>query len=150
MRDFRREGSISNSDIGGSLEKKAQKVLVGNGLRLQADHKVLCGLRARRKNHACDLGSKIPNGIVECKSHTWTSGGSVPSAKMTNRAEAVFYFQMAPRDYRKIFKRSIRSGSEETLPASFLREHPRMIPPEVEFWALDGVGDELVVYEVWR
>lgn len=150
MRDFQREGSISNSHVGRSFEEKSQKVLAREGLRMEPDHKVPCGLGARRKNHAFDLGSEIPKVIVECKSHTWTSGGNVPSAKMTNWAEAMFYFSMAPRDYRKIFivERSIRSGSDETLLGYFLRTRSHMIPPDVEFWELDSDSDELTVYEV--
>jgi len=85
---------------------------------------------------------------VECKSHTWTSGGNVPSAKMKNWAEAMFYFHMAPSDYRKIFvvERSVRPGRSESLLAYFLRTQAHMIPHDVEFRELDG--DELTVHEV--
>jgi len=67
---------------------------------------------------------------------------------MKNWAEAMFYFHMAPSDYRKIFvvERSVRPGRSESLLAYFLRTQAHMIPHDVEFRELDG--DELTVHEV--
>lgn len=148
MSNFQREGSTSNSHVGRAFEERARKVLAKHGLRLEADHKVPCGLGPVRKNHAFDLGAGNPRVIVECKSHTWTSGGNVPSTKTKNWAEAMFYVHMAPPNYRKIFvvERSVRPDRPESLLAYFLRTQAHMIPPDVEFRELDG--DELIVHEV--
>ena len=75
MNNFQREGSTSNSHVGRAFEERARKALAEHGLRLESGHKVPCGLGPVRKNHAFDLGSGDPKVIVECKSHTWTSGG---------------------------------------------------------------------------
>lgn len=127
---------------------RARKVLAKCGLRLTPDHRVPCGLGKLRRKHSFDLGSEDPKVIVECKSHTWTSGGNVPSAKMKNWAEAMFYSHMAPQDYRKIFfvERSVHRGRSESLLSYFLRTRAHMIPADVECWELDG--DELVVHKV--
>ncbi len=148
MNNFQREGSTSNAHVGRAFEERARKVLAEHGLRLESGHMVPCGLGPVRKNHAFDLGSGSPKVIVECKSHTWTSSGNVPSAKMKNWAEAMFYFHMAPPDYRKIFvvERSVRPGRPESLLTYFLRTQAHMIPPDVEFRELDG--DDLIVHEV--
>ena len=148
MSNFQRQGSTSNSHVGRAFEERARKILAEHGLRLEAGHKVPCGLGQVRKIHTFDLGSGNPKVIVECKSHTWTSGGNVPSAKMKNWAEAMFYFHMAPRNYRKIFvvERSLRPGRPESLLAYFLRTQAHMIPPDLEFRELDG--NELIVHEV--
>ena len=148
MNNFQRDGTTSNSHVGREFEERVRTVLAEHGLRLDFGHKVPCGLGAVLKNHAFDLGSRSPKVIVECKSHTWTSGGNVPSAKMKNWAEAMFYFHMAPPDYRKIFivERSVRPGRPESLLAYFLRTQAHMIPPDVEFWELND--DELIVHEV--
>ena len=150
MSSFQRDGSISNSQIGRAFEKRVQKFLAERGVRLELNHKVSCGLDRVRKNHAFDLGSESPKVIVECKSQTWTAGGNVPSAKMKNWAEAMFYFHMAPPNYRKIFfvERSVRAGRNETLLGYFLRTRTHMIPADVEFWELDRYSDELIVHEV--
>ncbi len=150
MSNFQRDGATSNSHVGRAFEERAWKVLAEHGLRLESNHRVPCGLGMVRKSHAFDLGAESPRVIVECKSHTWTSGGNVPSAKMKDWAEAMFYFHMAPRDYRKIFfvERSLRPGRSESLLSYFLRTQSHMIPPDVEFWELDGDGDELIVHEV--
>ena len=147
MSNFQRDGATSNSHVGRAFEEPARKILAKNGLQLESDHRVSCGLSTVRKSHAFGLRAESPKVIVECKSHTWTSGGNVPSAKMKNWAEAMFYFHMAPRDYRKIFfvERSLRPGRSERLLSYFLRTQAHMIPPDVEFWELDG--DELIVHE---
>ena len=149
MNNFQREGSASNSHVGRAFEERARKVLAEHGLPLESDHKVPCGLGAVRKSHAFDLGSESLRVIVECKSHAWTSSGNVPSAKMKNWAEAMFYFHIAPRDYRKIFfvERSLRPGRSESLLSYFLRTQAHMIPLDVEFWELDGDSGELIVHE---
>lgn len=75
MSNFQREGSSSNSNVGRDFEARAQKVLVAHGLRLESGYKVPCGLGVVRKDHAFDFGSENPKVIVECKTHTWTTGG---------------------------------------------------------------------------
>ncbi|WP_340160744.1 hypothetical protein [uncultured Hoeflea sp.] len=149
MSNFQREGSISNAHVGHAFELRAKAVLEAHGLALELNHKVLCGLGENRKKHAFDLGSEEPKVIVECKSQTWTSGGNVPSAKMKNWAEAMFYFHMAPVEYRKIFfvERSLRTGREETLLGYFLRTQAHMIPADVELWELDQSSDALDIYQ---
>lgn len=147
MSNFQRDGSISNSHVGREFELRAQEILADRGLLLETDHKVPCGLGTPRKDHAFDLGSEHPKVIVECKSHTWTSGGNVPSAKLTNWAEAMFHFHMAPPEYSKIFiaERSVRTGRDETLLGYFLRTRAYMIPPDVECWELGRNSDDLIV-----
>ena len=148
--NFQRDGSISNAHVGRDFENRARVTLASHGMPLSANHKVLCGLDGRpKKAHSFDLGSESPKAIVECKAQTWTSSGNVPSAKMKNWAEAMYYFHMAPCDYRKIFlvERSVRPNrGGESLLSYFLRTQAHMIPTDVECWELDG--EELVVHEV--
>ena len=148
MTNFQRDGSISNSHVGRAFELRAQQVLAAQGLHVALNHKVPCGLGNIRKDHAFDLGSDDPRVIIECKSQTWTAGGNIPSAKMKNWAEAMFYFHMAPADYRKIFfvERSVRAGRAETLLAYFRRTQAHMIPPDVEFWELHSETAQLKIY----
>jgi len=48
--------------------------------------------------HAFDPGSEAPPVIAGCKSHIWTKRDLVPSAKMKNWAEAMFYVPHGPAD----------------------------------------------------
>ncbi|OWY18161.1 hypothetical protein B6V73_05675 [Thioclava sp. JM3] len=149
MSNFQRVGSISNSHVGRAFELRAQKILAAHGLSLELSHKVPCGLCNLKKDHTFDLGSETPKVIVECKSQTWTASGNVPSAKMKNWAEAMFYFHMAPPEYRKIFfvEMSLRAGREETLLGYFRRTQAHMIPHDIEFWELPRDTDEPVIHE---
>jgi len=146
--NFQRDGSTSNAHVGREFEQRAQKALFAQrGIWLTPNHRVPCGLGKKTKEHSFDLGSEEHKVIVECKSHTWTSGGNVPSAKMKNWAEAMFYFHMAPQDYRKIFivERSLRHGRCESLLKYFLRTQFHMIPEDVECCELKG--DKLSVHK---
>lgn len=91
MTNFQREGSISNAHVGRDFEARARVILAAHGIPLQMNHKVPCGLGNDKKLHTFDLGLADPPVIVECKSQTWTKGDVVPSAKMKNWAEAMFY-----------------------------------------------------------
>ena len=151
MQTYQRKGSSSNSQVGLEFELRAKKVLADHGIKLSRNHQVLCGLNEILKSHTFDLGTECPNKIiVECKTHTWTASGNVPSAKMKNWAEAMFYFHMAPSDYRKIFivERSVRRDRKESLLRYFLRTQAHMIPTDVEFWELDNESDEVTFVKV--
>lgn len=147
MTNFQREGSISNAHVGRDFEARARAILAAHGIPLQMNHKVPCGLGNNKKLHTFDLGSEDPPVIVECKSQTWTRGDVVPSAKMKNWAEAMFYFHMAPPMYRKIFfvEQSLRVRTGESLLTYFRRTQSHMIPPDVEFWELPRDSDKVEI-----
>lgn len=147
MTNFQREGAISNAHVGRDFETRAQAVLAAHGIVLERDHKVPCGLGNNKKMHTFDLGSDQPPVIVECKSQTWTAGDKVPSAKMKNWAEAMFYFHMAPPHYRKIFfvEQSLRIRTGESLLKYFRRTQSHMIPHDVEFWELPRDSDDVLI-----
>jgi hypothetical protein len=129
MNNFQREGSISNAHVGRDFEARSRTILAAHGILLGVNYKVPCGLGSNKKMHTFDLGSEDPPVIVECKSQTWTKGDVVPSAKMKNWAEAMFYFHMAPPIYRKIFfvEQSLRVRTGESLLVYFRRTQSHMI-----------------------
>lgn len=87
-----------------------------------------------------DLGSSSPPVLVECKSHRWTSGGNVPSAKITVWNEAMYYFHLAPPEYRKIMfvLRDYSDKRKETLAQYYIRNHGHLIPDDVEIVEFNG------------
>ena len=148
MTNFQRVGSISNAHVGHDFEVTAQRVLLAKGLAVGLCHTVLLGVANQKKLHDFDLGSEKPKVLVECKSHTWTAGDKVPSAKMINWSEAMYYFSIAPNEYRKVFfvQRSIRRSTGETLASYYRRTKFHLVPPEVEFWEYDLDSEELFVF----
>lgn len=144
MGNFQRTGSISNAHVGKEFEKTALRFFSGAGIDLTMNHSIPVGIEEQKKNHAFDLGSESPKIIVECKSHTWTSGNNVPSAKMTVWNEAMYYFSAAPLEYRKIFfvlrDESISRG--ETLAEYYIRTYGHLIPSNVEIWEYDMDSEE--------
>ena len=138
--NFQRLGSTSNSHVGRAFEERVRKALAKRGLQLTPDHKVPCGLDSVRKNHSFDLGSENPRVIVECKSHTWTSGGNIPSAKITVWNEAMLYFLLAPKRYRKILfvLRDFSERRGQTLAEYYIRNYGHLIPDDVEVLEYGG------------
>ena len=96
-----RVGSVNNSRVGADFELVALKFFEKRGIRLSRNFAVDVGL-SHKKKHCFDLGSANPKIIVECKSHKWTTGANVPSAKMTIWNEAMYSFHLAPKNFRKI------------------------------------------------
>src|SRR3989442_5845337 len=93
-----RVGSVSNSKVGADFELVALKFCEKRGIKLSRNFAVDVGLSLKKK-HCFDLGAANPKIIVECKSHKWTAGANVPSAKMTVWNEAMYYFHLAPKRF---------------------------------------------------
>ena len=101
VNNFQKIGSVSNAHVGSDFEKVAQEYFGRQGIVLRKGHSVQIGFSSKR-DHKFDLRADKPPMLVECKAHTWTAGGNVPSAKITVWNEAMLYFSLAPSDCRKI------------------------------------------------
>ncbi len=133
---FQRVGSKSNAQVGRDFENSALKFFSAEGLALKRDVKIEVGVGSIKKEHAFDLGCKNKNIIVECKSHKWTSGENVPSAKLTAWNEAMYYFAASPNSFRKIMfvLYDYSEKRNETLAQYYLRMYKHLVPNDVEFW----------------
>ena len=139
MANFQRIGSVSNARVGSDFENVAASVLAEAGIVVEKNFSVDVGINEKKKAHNFDLGAINPPILVECKSHRWTSGNNVPSAKMTVWNEAMYYFATAPRKYRKILfvLRDIRAKTGESLAEYYVRTYRHLIPSGVEVWEYD-------------
>lgn len=134
-----RAGSKSNAQIGREFELKALEFFESKGIKLKVNAKVPIGVDERTKVHVFDLGSEESKIIIECKSHKWTSGGNVPSAKFSVWNEAMLYFIASPEGYRKIMfvLKDYCPKRKETLAEYYIRTYFHLIPQDVEFWEYD-------------
>ncbi len=139
-KNFQRIGSASNTQAGSDFEIAARTFFSQQGISLVKNFSVPVGVGEAKKMHRFDLGSENPRVLVECKSHTWTQGGDMPSAKMTAWNEAMYYFHIAPANYRKIFFVLKHSRREQSLAAYYLRTHGHLVPDGVELWEFDLEG----------
>jgi len=135
MAKHQRKNAASNTQVGIDFEILTMGYFKKSIPDLTMPYWIPIG-HIRQKEHKFDLGSSEQKVIIECKSHTWTKGGNVPSAKLTTWDQAMLYFFLAPRGYRKIFvvKRDLNPKTEESLAAYYIRTHSHVIPDEVEFW----------------
>jgi hypothetical protein len=136
---FQRIGAISNAHVGSDFERLASSYFLSQGIILEPNHKELLGIGDKKKYHSFDLGSHTQKIIVECKSHRWTVGSKVPSAKLTVWNEAMYYFHLVQNDYRKIMfvlKHECTARSM-TLATYYLKTFSHLIPDGVEFWEYD-------------
>ena len=144
-RPHQRVGAVSNAHVGRDFERVALEYFKGQGIELTRDLPIELGLNSK-KIHRFDLGSNDPKVLVECKSHRWTTGDKVPSAKVTVWNEAMYYFHLAPREYRKCFfvLHHLRSGGGESLLDYYRRMYSHLIPDDVEFFEWDELSGALV------
>jgi hypothetical protein len=136
---FQRVGSVSNARVGSDFETVAQRFYALSGVELERSHRVEVGIGKAKKLHAFDLGCSKKKWLVECKSHRWTAGHNIPSAKLTVWNEAMYYFHAAPPEYRKILfvLRDLRRGTGEALSSYYLRTYSHLVPEGVEVWEYD-------------
>ena len=139
--NFQRAGSVSNAHVGRAFELLAQQVLLSESIKVAQDYPLELGVGRAKKYHAFDLGCAKQKIIVECKSHRWTSGDKVPSAKLTVWNEAMYYFHLAPLDYRKIMFVSHHVSEKRGISlAEYYREkYYHLIPEDVEFWEFNEI-----------
>jgi hypothetical protein len=135
---FQRKGSQSNTQVGMDFEAKTQEFFKKLGMQLTPKYAVEIGINSR-KNHQFDFGNGQKRILVECKAHTWTEGENVPSAKITTWDQAMFFFHVAPRDYRKILfvQKDFSIKRNETLGHYYIRTNYHLIPADVEIWEFD-------------
>jgi hypothetical protein len=139
-----RVDAISNAHVGREFEAHAREFFASQGIELEPHHKVKIGAGDLKKDHKFDLGCAERKIIVECKSSRWTRTSNIPSAKLTVWNEAMYYFSLAPNDYRKVMfvlrheceKRSV------TLAAYYLKNYGHLIPDGVEFWEYDETAQD--------
>jgi hypothetical protein len=143
--NYQRKNSTSNTHVGRDFERAVARLLTKEFGKLESPFIIDIG-HVRKKKHKFDFGSASKRIIVECKSHTWTESGNVPSAKVTTWDQAMLYFYLAPRRYRKILcclhNRNQKNG--QTLGTYYARLKEHLIPDEVEIWEIDPDGSRIV------
>ena len=137
---------MSNRERGEAFARRVGEYLAREGFLVEPEHGVEVGLNTlRKKLHRFDYGNDSL--LVECKYYDWTAGGNNPSAKISTLNEAMMYFHMAPKSYRKMLfisatkKKGVRKP--ETFAEYYVRMHGHFIPDDVEVFEFSA--DELSV-----
>jgi len=132
------EGSISNAHVGREFEQRVFDYFKREISDLRLNFPIEVG-HSQKKLHSFDMGSDSEKVIIECKSHTWTKGNNVPSAKLTTWDQAMLYFHLSPKSYRRMFVvlKDLNDRTDESLLEYYLRLHSHLIPEGVEFWEWD-------------
>lgn len=140
---FQRIDAISNAHVGRHFEDLAHDFFFRQGINLEFGFKIPLG-HSRRKDREFDLGASEPAFLIECKSHRWTVGGNVPSAKMTVWNESMYYFHLAPRNFRKVmfvlYDLDARRGL--SLAEYYVRNYGHLIPEGIEIIEYNDVTDD--------
>ena len=120
------------------------------GLSVESEYEVLVSNNGKHKKvHRFDWGNESV--VVECKAYNWTSGGNIPSAKMSTANEALLYLIAAPSSFRKILfmleTRSRSKGRQETLAEYYVRTYKHLFPEELEVLQLNF--SDISVKNLW-
>jgi hypothetical protein len=89
------------------------------------------------------------NVLVECKCHKWTDGNNAPSAKMSIWNEAMFYFRLAPKKFRKILfvLRASNPKNGKTLTEYYIENYYHFIPKDVIFYEYSEQNGGCKIYD---
>lgn len=138
----------SHVERGTAFQELAGRVLGARfGCTFRLEEMIAIGSPA--KNHRFDLVSTDRQFVGECKSFSWTSGGNMPSAKITTVNEAVFYLSLlSTESYRFVtMRRDIRPGSGESLASYYWRTNRHLLGGvdileiDAESGAVEVIGD---------
>ena len=113
---------------------------------LEKQKKVEIGFEEKRE-HRFDLGNS--NYLIECKAYEWTKDNNSPSAKLSTLRETLYYFFLAPKNYKKILvlkKSGVKNG--ETVLDYFIRLNYHLIPRDVEIFEIDMDKKLLIKKEI--
>lgn len=149
MSNFQRKNSISNAHVGKYFEEKIQRYFASKGVNLEKNIKLDIGINSKKKKHAFDLGNIDSKIIIECKSHKWTEGNKVPSAKLTVWNEAMFYFSLIPKNYKKMFfvLKDYSKSRNKTLAEYYVDRNEHLIPSGVEIWEfIENTSEAFKIY----
>jgi hypothetical protein len=140
---------ISNYISGRVFENCIKKYFDNSKLLLRQNFSISVGHKSKpkvKKDHSFDLGSEAHKILVECKSHRWTVGKNIPSAKLSVWNEAIYYFDLAPDEYQKwlIVLHSQREHQGESLLSYYKRIYAHLIPSNVELFEFDPVSSKFI------
>lgn len=138
-RPFQRKGAKSNTQVGNDFEIVVQQYFESQGLYVDSNVPIDIGINEVKKAHKFDLVDKSSKVLIECKAHTWTEGGNIPSAKMTTWNQAMYYFYAAPSGYRKILLvlKDVCQRRKISLGQYYIQTNLHLIPNDVEIWEFD-------------
>ncbi len=144
MTNHQRVGSISNAHVGREFEAAALEYFYQvEKLQLTPSFSIDLGVAgAKSKAHRFDLGSHHPALLIECKSHNWTVTGNMPSAKVTVWNEAMYYFSLAPKNFRKVLfvlEAHHPLQEPETLAKYYTRINSHLIPSDVSIFEYNHI-----------
>lgn len=134
----------------GSRFEEVAKLLLEEYLqeKLEEQKKVEIGFE-EKKEHRFDLGNS--NYLIECKAFEWTAKDNNPSGKFSTLRETLYYFLLAPKEYKKILvlkKSRVKNG--ETVLDYFIRLNYHLIPKDVEIFEIDMDKRLIVKKEVGK
>ena len=152
INNFQRSGSNSNSEVGSKFEDMAREyfrksnILHKDGVELQKPFHLHIGISRKKDDHKFDLGSKQPPVLVECKDRKWLASGDVPSGTTCAFTEAMYFFHLAPKGYRKILfaRRDYNTKKKESLVGHYVKNRGHLIPDDVEVWEYDETKSRAV------
>ena len=143
-----RNGLSSNSLAGKALENFAFVYFMKNeGIVLEKNFELKLGIELK-KNHRFDYGSKSEKIIIECKSHTWTNSKNVPNAKISVWNEAMFYFKLTPKGYKKCFfvLRDFCQKRCKTLLQYYIENYYHFISKDIVFYEYSLENERCKIY----
>ena len=142
---FQRKGVKSNSQIGNEFEYKALDYFSSEGIVLEKPYKIEIGIKIK-KVHKFDLGND--HYLVECKSMKWTESGNIPSAKLKNLNETMYYFHLAPKKHTKILFLEMDFNQKycKTLLEYYIGLNFHLIPEDVLFYDYYSSNGDCRIY----
>ena len=117
-----------NPAKGRLFQKQVRQALTTRySVEFLTDHPIAIGHPA--KEHRFDLVSVDSKYVAECKNHSWTETGNIPSAKMAFCNQAVLYLSHVPKNMKKllVMRKDTHPKRSETLAQYYKRINKHLL-----------------------
>lgn len=121
-------GNRMNPEKGLKFQEKVAKLFSKRfQVDFQLDYSISIGNPP--KGHKFDLVSSDLLYVGECKNHSWTESGNVPSAKMGFVNEAAFYLSFLSKDITRfiVMRKDVHPKKSETLAEYYYRTYQHLL-----------------------
>ena len=137
-----RQQNSNNPKKGKDFELRCQKILSKHFDR-KFDHQVKIEIGFPPKAHNFDLVSVDRKIVCECKHIRWRDNGKVPSGKIENLDQAVWYFSFLNECEKIVLvRKSPHPKRGETLAEYYIRRHGHLLR-DVKIWEVDDNEDTI-------
>ena len=136
--------AVNLKEIAFEYFKKNEEII------LDMDYELTLGTENKFK-HIFDLGSCDKSVLIKCKSDIWPNDEKTLAEKMSIWNETMFYFNLAPEKYRKIFfvLRDYSEKKRQTLLQYHISKNCKNVTKNIKIYEYNEKNGHCAIFNIY-